>query len=118
MECTELGKPFSASTKKYLEQKGWDVALNSDIDELKSGQKIKLKIVNAVSLGNAFTRHHKSVSVEAELFEDGKLVDTYTGNRSSNGGITGGFKSSCSILARCVNILGNDVSKWLKKKQG
>ena len=77
-----------------------------------------MKIVNATSRGNAYTGHHKSVSIEAELFENGQLVDTYTGSRNSTGGFAGRFKGSCSVLARCVNTLGNDVSKWLKKKQG
>lgn len=115
-ECVELGSQFSASTKKFLESDGWSVNLNSDLDNVKDGTKLKLQITNATSSGNAFIGHNKSVSVEAKLYTNGKLVDTFTGSRNSSGGFAGGFKGSCSILARCVNTLGSDVSKWLSNK--
>ncbi|XPF93516.1 hypothetical protein ACM9HF_16030 [Colwellia sp. RE-S-Sl-9] len=114
-ECTQLGAQFSTSTKKYLEKNGWSVKLEPELDESNKEQTLQLEIVNASSSGNAFIGHRKSVSIEAKLYQDGKLVDSYRGMRNSSGGFAGGFKSSCSVLARCVNTLGNDVAKWLKK---
>ena len=114
-ECTQLGTQFSTSTKKYLEKNGWSVNFNSNADEKIDGTKLELKIINAMSTGNAFTGHRKSVSIEAKLFKDGNFIDSYKATRSSGGGFLGGFKGSCAILAHCVNTLGNDVSKWLKK---
>lgn len=116
-ECNELGGQFSESTKSFLESEGWNVILSNDVGEAAKGTNIKLQITNALSAGNAFIGHKKSVSIVAELYKDGKLVDTYSGTRDSGGGIGAGFKGSCSVLQRCVNTLGSDVSKWLKKKQ-
>jgi hypothetical protein len=116
-ECSELGSQFSEATKSNLEAEGWSVSLSNDVGEAAKGTSIKLQITNALSAGNAFMGHKKSVSVVAELYKDGKLVDTYSGTRDSSGGIGAGFKGSCSVLQRCVNTLGSDVTKWLKKKQ-
>ena len=68
------------------------------------------------SAGNAFIGHRKSASVKAELYQDGKLIDSADYTRNSSGGFLGGFKGSCSVLEHTVNTLGNDVAKWLKKK--
>lgn len=115
-ECTNLGVNLSKSTKKYLEGLGWEVSLSEDLESVKEGKTIKLEIMNAVSSGNAFTGHHKSVSISATLYNDGKEMDSYSGTRDSGGGFMGGFKGSCAVLYRCVNTLGNDVAKWADNK--
>lgn len=115
-ECKELGFEFSNSTKTYLEQSGWTVRTTSDLEAAPEGTKLKLVIRSAYSAGNAFLGHRKSVSIKAELFKDGKRVDEYVGTRDSAGGFAAGFKGSCDVLQRCVNTLGNDVSKWLSKR--
>ena len=114
-ECSELGEQFSQATKKYLESNNWKVNLDDDAGKTSKGTSIKLQITNALSSGNAFIGHRKSVTILAELYKDGKLIDSYTTSRNSSGGFAGGFKGSCSILHRCVNTLGSDVAKWLKK---
>lgn len=116
-ECANLGDQFSASTAAAIQKSGWTVVKQPALDTAASGINLKLVIINAQSGGNAFTGHKKSVSIEAELYKDGKLIDTYAGNRSSSGGFGGGFKGSCAILERCVNTLGKDVDAWLKKQK-
>lgn len=115
-ECTDLGSSLAQSTKKYLEEAGWQVALGENAEIQKSGNAIKLEILNAVSAGNAFVGHHKSVTIAATLYKDGKLVDTYTATRDSGGGFAGGFKGSCPVLYRCTTTLGSDIAKWLNAK--
>jgi hypothetical protein len=58
----------------------------------------------------------KSLSIEASLYENGVLIDTYKGTRKSNGGMFGNFKGFCSVLDRSAKALANDVSKWLQKQ--
>jgi len=115
-ECSQLGPSFSSSTEKYLKENGWQVLpLNSEPSP-GAGKQLKLQVANAFSAGNAFTGHRKSVSIIAELYQDGQLVDTYRQTRNSSGGFAGGFKGSCSVLYRCTNTLGNDVAKWMANK--
>lgn len=114
-ECTNLGSNFSSSTRTFLEKQGFSVTTASDLAEQTEGMSLKLTIVNAVSAGNAFMGHRKSVSIEAQLYKDGELLDTFTHTRNSSGGFGGGFKGSCAVLDRCVHTLGNDVAKWMTK---
>ncbi len=115
-ECKELGAQMAAATKVNLERDGWSVILTDESSIKNEGAQIKLIIMNAMSSGNAFMGHQKSVSINAELYREGKLVDTYVGTRGSGGGFGAGFKGSCQVLERCVTTLGKDVAKWLKTK--
>lgn len=120
-ECTTLGQTLSDSTKTNIQKQGFSVTQNDSVNAGDSGKNVVIKITNALSRGAAGVGHNKFVSIQAQLFEDGELVDTYNAQRSSGGGFFGGFKSSCSVLARCATTLGSDVAKWLKKiekKQG
>lgn len=113
-QCTNLLGQFSDSTEVYLKKKKWNVERSNNISD--SGYYLELKVTNAHSSGNAWTGHNKSVSILANLYQDGELLDTYEGVRNSGGGFGAGFKGSCQVLGRCVNTLGKDVSKWLRKK--
>ena len=113
-ECTELGTNLSEFTLSYLEKYGFSASLSPDINKDDSGKNLILQINNVVSGGNAFVGHRKTVSIEAELYEDGELVDSYEATRNSGGGFGAGFKGSCTVLYRCVKTLGNDVAKWIK----
>ncbi|MFL0801208.1 MAG: hypothetical protein K6L80_12205 [Agarilytica sp.] len=110
-ECTSLGAQFSDSTANYLTKYGWKVKRESTLP--KKDITLKLSIKNAISAGNAWSGHRKSVSIKAEVYKNGELIDTYTGTRNSGGGFGAGFKGSCKVLHRCVKTLGKDVSKWL-----
>lgn len=112
-ECTELGMQLSESTAKYLGDKGMQAQRQPSVDLKSAKQALNIKITSAFSAGNAFIGHRKSVSIRAELYKDGVLVARTGKTRDSAGGAFGGFKSSCDVLERTVNTLGNDVAKWL-----
>lgn len=115
-ECTNLGFKFSESTRTSLEKNGFSVQTRSELADQAEGMSLKLTIVNALSAGNAFMGHKKSVSIQAELFQDGELLDTFERTRNSSGGFGAGFKGSCTVLERCVNTLGKDVARWMQEK--
>lgn len=116
-ECANLGDQLAASTTTAIQKSGWSVVKQANLETAAPGINLKLTIINAHSGGNAFLGHQKSVSIEAELYKDGKLVNTYAGTRNSSGGFGGGFKGSCAILERCVSTLGKDVDAWLKNQK-
>lgn len=113
-ECSSLGAQLSASTERYALEQGLKVERVESVDPKQGGAVLQLKIVSAVSSGNAFIGHRKSVTVKAELFRDGQSVAQATRSRDSTGGIAGGFKGSCDVLERTVNTLGSDIAKWLR----
>ncbi|AWF79424.1 hypothetical protein BTJ40_00480 [Microbulbifer sp. A4B17] len=114
-ECNNLGYQFSSSTKKFLGKHGFASSLDPELNIQSDGYSLKLTILNAYS-GRYFSGgHQKSVSIGAELYKNGELIDNFKTTRNSNGGLFYKFKSSCSVLERCVNTLGNDVAKWISR---
>ena len=114
-ECTDLGVKLSAFTKDYLKKKAWKGELVSGLSG--SGYELSIKITHAVSVGGAMRGHMKSVSILAELFKGGELVDSYETTRESGGGVFGAYKGSCAVLGRCTKVLGKDIAEWLENRE-
>jgi len=113
-ECTILGSQFSNSILKYApKHKVLVNQVNGKLPE--KGKIVKLAIQNVYSGGNAFIGHRKSVTIAAILYIDGKEISRTSLSRDSTGGVFGGFKGSCSVLAHTVNTLGSDVGRWLSR---
>jgi hypothetical protein len=77
------------------------------------GRVLDLEITEAVTDGNAFTGHHKSMAVKGKLYQDGEVVGSFRDRRNSMGGAFGGFKGSCAVLLRITKEIGGDVADWL-----
>ena len=112
-KCKNLGTKLSSFTQSYAKKQGVQVALVDSFDTAASGQVLELEISDAVSQGNAFIGHQKFVRVRGTLWENGSRVASFDGQRSSGGGLAGGYKSSCAVLGRCVKALGKDIGAWL-----
>ena len=78
-----------------------------------SGRVLELQIVDAVSMGNAWLGHQKFTKVHGTLFQDGNRIAGFKARRNSMGGAFAGFKGSCSVLGRTVEIIGKDIGGWL-----
>ena len=113
-ECKDLGPELLTTLESAAKENGLTVERNDAAVKAGKGKALVVEITNAVSGGNAFIGHSKSVSVRGRLMENGKLVAKFTGSRASMGGMFGGYKSSCSVLGRCTATLGEDIAKWLK----
>lgn len=100
--------------KEFLVDSGFEVQVAETADIPKTGVYLKINIINAISMGNAFVGHKKHVSVLAVLYVEGAEVAKTTMTRDSMGGFGAGFKGSCAVLERCCNALGKDVAVWLK----
>lgn len=78
-----------------------------------TGRVLDLQIVDAVSMGNAWLGHQKFTKISGVLYQDGNRVAAFKARRNSMGGAFAGFKGSCSVLGRTVEIIGKDVGVWL-----
>ena len=112
-ECTTLGSKLATFTQSFAEKQGIKIKLVDSIKTADSGKVLKLEISDAVSQGNAFIGHRKFVEVKGSLWENGKKIASFKGQRASGGGAFGGYKGSCSVLGRCVKTLGKDIAAWL-----
>ena len=113
-KCTDLGTKLSFFTQEFARDQGLTVEMSDAIDTSAPGKVLHLEITGAVSKGNAFIGHRKSVDIRGTLWENNKKIASFTGNRDSGGGFAAGFKGSCSVLGRCVKALGKDIAYWLK----
>ena len=89
----------------------------STVGELTGNGKaavLDVQITDTTESGNAFAGRHKSLTLQGELRENGKVVGSFLARRSTMGGVFGGYRSNCSFLARCAKTLGRDVAQWLR----
>jgi chorismate synthase len=116
-ECSDLGTRITTSLQQYAAKYGVATVVVDKIDPKAPGAVFQIEIVNIFSAGNAFIGHRKSMAARGELFVNGVSKGHVDFTRNSSGGFGGGFKGSCSVLARCSKTLGNDFAKWLKEQQ-
>ncbi len=112
--CTALNGQLPTFIEEFSKTSGVEVVLVDRIDTTAAGRVLKLELVEAVSMGNAFIGHHKYTKVRGTLFENGAEVADFRGRRNSMGGFAAGYKGSCSVLGRTVKALGKDIAVWLK----
>lgn len=111
-ECT-IDVQLADAIKRFAGEKGQQVAFVQGDLAAAPGDTLKLEITDAVSDGNAWMGHHKSVTVRGALMRDGAKVAGFVGRRDSRGGMWGAYKGSCSVLERTVDAVGEDVAAWL-----
>lgn len=112
-ECTAIGSTLTESAVK-ASQRG-KVKLAAAEDFAGQNEYVKAEILSATGIGSAMIGHWKGITVQAEYYRDGKLVEQTKLERHSTGGFFGGFKSSCSVLNRTANTLGKDLAAWVEQ---
>ena len=96
-------------SKKYSAARG---------DKAGSGKTLRVTITNVFGVGGGAYSGSKSMSVQADLMQGGKVIATTTKNRSSGGGAFAGMKGTCAIFGRVAKALGADVAAWLPSAMG
>ncbi len=99
---------------QYATDKGMVIKLENKVNPKDKGKTLDVEITDAVSRGNAFLGHRKSITIQGTLWGNGSKIGTFKGRRVSGGGFLGGFKGSCSVLGRTIKALGRDVAVWLE----
>ncbi|MFO7593314.1 MAG: hypothetical protein R6X15_04620 [Pseudomonadota bacterium] len=97
---------------------GYDIAVVRDDKKVSQknarGKVLELEFSQIYGQGGGAWSGAKSVTVNGTLKENGKTVGSFVGTRVSGGGAFAGYKGTCSILGRCVKILGDDIARWLQ----
>lgn len=77
------------------------------------GRALQVEIVDAMWAGNWFTGHQQWIKVRGTLYEDGRKVASFKGERNGRGDLTTG----CFNLRSLFGAMSYDIRKWLKKPQ-
>jgi hypothetical protein len=108
-EC-KLDEQLPDFIAEYGKEKGIEIDLVPQVAASHAGRVLVLEITDAVSDGNAFPGHRKSVSVKGKLYQEGQLLGSFKARRNSMGGAFDEFRGSCSVLCDAVRELGEDVA--------
>lgn len=111
-EC-KLDERLSEYVVKYGNAEGIKVDTAAEVAPTGAGRTLVMEITSAISDGNAFMGHHKSMSVKGKLYQDGQLAASFKARRVTMGGALAGFKGNCSVLDRANQALGEDIARWL-----
>ena len=113
-ECVKLGSQLATFTQDFAKKSSTTIELVDTLDTTMKGRVLHMEITDAVSMGNAFTGHHKFSSARGTLYENGKKLASFEARRQSMGGAFGGYKGSCSVLGRTTKAMGKDIANWLQ----
>jgi hypothetical protein len=75
---------------------------------------LMLTVLAVQGVGGGAWSGGKSITIRADLLQDGKAVSTKVLNRGSRGGALGGFSGTCQIMERIAGALGRDTAAWLR----
>jgi hypothetical protein len=75
---------------------------------------LTLTVLAVQGVGGGAWSGGKSITIRADLLQDGKTVSTKVLNRGSRGGAFGGFSGTCQIMERIAVALGRDTAAWLR----
>lgn len=107
-EKCELGEKVVA----YIDQYSKQVEL---VDGAPTGKYIEMEFSEVFAPGGGSWSGPKWVEVTGTLKNGSEDVASFRAKRFSTGGVFGGFKGTCGILARCTKALGKDIATWLKE---
>ena len=112
-EC-DIEKQLADFIKEYSIENSVKITFDTNATKEDSEYYLDIEIVDAISEGNPFLGHNKRTRVSGILYKNGKELANFKGQRHSRGGFGAGFKSSCSVLGRTVQALGEDISQWIR----
>jgi hypothetical protein len=73
------------------------------------GRVLKTRITHILAPGGGPWSGPKSVKVDGELVEGGKVIGSFQARRNATGG---GF-GTCAMLTRCAQAIAKDINGWL-----
>jgi hypothetical protein len=75
---------------------------------------LMLTILAVQGVGGGSWSGSKSITIRADLLQNGKPIATKVLNRGSRGGAFGGMSGTCPIMERIAGALGRDTVGWLQ----
>jgi len=84
-----------------------------DLSKAGKDKVLKLTILSAIGTPGGSWSGGKTITLRADLVQNGQVIRSLVKQRGSHGGVFGGFKGTCAILERDAQALAKDVTNWL-----
>jgi hypothetical protein len=78
------------------------------------GRVLTLEIVGMMGAGGGMYSGPKQMTMIGTLTEGGQVIGSFRARRTTTGGAWGGYKGTCSLLARTGKALAKDIGEWLR----
>lgn len=83
----------------------------ADPQQAGSAKVLRLNLVSVMGVGGGRYSGRKTITVRAELVQDGKLLSTRTLTRGT--GVFGMISGTCGLMEKIAMALGKDLSVWV-----
>jgi hypothetical protein len=83
-----------------------------------SAKLLRVTLLSVMGTGGGAWSGSKSMTVRADLVQNGRTLQSTVLTRQSGGGVFGGMKGTCAIMERIAVTLGKDVAAWLPPSAG
>jgi len=105
-QCREIGRELP----RALVRSSRAIALVNTEKELtaKHGKYLTIEVTQIRAKGGGVFTGPKHMAVRGVLFDDGKQIGDFEGERSAMG-----LRSTCSNLENVEKALGKDIARWL-----
>lgn len=99
----------------YAPEHKVNVQLVDNLEESTADRKLKIEIVDVhAPAGGGMFAGDMWMRVKATLYENGTERAVGHFKRETSGGYWDEFKSTCAIIGRCTEAIGDDIAAWLK----
>ncbi|MCK5889467.1 MAG: hypothetical protein KAG19_05945 [Methylococcales bacterium] len=114
-EC-KLEDRLAQSIEQFASKQFAEINTDSSLAQ-KDAKVLTIEIEQVQGGGGGAWSGAKSVLINGELTQNGKVLGTFSARRYSGGGMFAAYKGTCAILGRCTKTLGKDVAKWLENPE-
>ena len=111
-ECG-LEDKFANFLEQYISDAGMTVVRASSDAAKGVSKRLHVEIDRVGGAGGGGWTGGKMVHAVGTLKENGKIIGSFSVQRSSSGGAFGAFKGTCSLMGRDVKSMARDVSEWI-----
>lgn len=115
-EC-ELATSIPGYVAKSSAQRVGNVILVDEASRIDQGLALAIRVAELDAPGGGGGSGSKALTLEAHLYRDGTVVETFHKSHRSNGHSVGLIQAgTCSILNSNARVLADQMAEWVKRK--
>ena len=115
-EC-ELATSIPNYVAKVSGERVGAVVMVDDASQVGRGLALAVRVAELDAPSGGGWSGSKGLTLEAQLYRDGTLIETFRSSHRARGPSVGWFRrSTCSLLDRNAQVLGDQLAEWVKRK--